>query len=72
MSAPAHLLCACALASFAAHGEELPLWELGIGAAGINFPDYRGSSVQRSYLLPVPVFIFRGGASLASRLWSFW
>ena len=38
-------------ASFSAvHAEELPLWELGIGAAGITFADYRGSSKQRSYV----------------------
>jgi MipA family protein len=47
-------------AALAAHGEELPLWELGVGAAGISFPDYRGSSKQRAYLLPVPVFAYRG------------
>lgn len=47
-------------AALAAHGEEQPLWELGAGAAGISFPDYRGSSKQRAYLLPVPVFTYRG------------
>lgn len=56
-----------AFAAFAAHGEELPLWELGVGAAGISFPDYRGSSKQRDYLLPVPVFVYRGEIIQADR-----
>ena len=38
----------------------LPLWEAGAGVAAISFPDYRGSARHRSYLLPVPVFIYRG------------
>ena len=52
------LLLACVAP--AARGEELPLWELGVGAAGISFPDYRGSSRQRGYVLPVPAFAYRG------------
>ena len=52
------LLLACVAP--VARGEELPLWELGVGAAGISFPDYRGSSRQRGYVLPVPVFAYRG------------
>lgn len=49
-----------AVAAFGAHAEELPLWELGVGAVGISFPDYRGSNKQRGYVLPVPVFAYRG------------
>lgn len=48
------------LLAFGAHAEELPLWEAGIGAAAISFPDYRGSGKQRGYLLPLPVFAYRG------------
>jgi outer membrane protein len=44
----------------AARGEELPLWEVGVGAAAFTFPDYRGSSRQRGYALPVPAFAYRG------------
>jgi MipA family protein len=40
--------------------EMLPLWEAGAGVAAISFPDYRGSSRRRSYVLPVPVFVYRG------------
>lgn len=47
-------------ASFSALGEELPLWELGVGVAAIRFPDYRGSAKQRNYVLPLPVFAYRG------------
>ncbi|MEO8385526.1 MAG: MipA/OmpV family protein [Betaproteobacteria bacterium] len=40
--------------------ESLPLWEAGAGVAAISFPDYRGAAHRRNYLLPVPVFIYRG------------
>jgi outer membrane protein len=47
-------------AALPARAEELPLWELGFGAAAISFPSYRGSSRQRTYVLPVPAFAYRG------------
>ena len=58
-------LFACAVAAIGTHAslagaELLPLWEAGVGAAAISFPDYRGSARRHSYLLPVPVFIYRG------------
>jgi outer membrane scaffolding protein for murein synthesis (MipA/OmpV family) len=40
--------------------ESKPLWELGVGLVGLNFPDYRGSKHQRNYLLPLPYLIYRG------------
>ncbi len=43
-----------------ARAEMLPLWEVGGGVAAISFPDYRGSTSRRSYLLPVPVLVYRG------------
>ena len=43
-----------------ARADMLPLWEAGAGVAAISFPDYRGSVRHRSYLLPVPVFSYRG------------
>ncbi len=43
-----------------AHAGELPLWEVGGGAAAISFPAYRGSDQQRNYLLPLPYFVYRG------------
>ncbi|MEP7154788.1 MAG: MipA/OmpV family protein [Betaproteobacteria bacterium] len=52
------LVLACAITSV--HAEMLPLWEAGAGIAAISFPDYRGSARHRNYLLPVPVFIYRG------------
>jgi len=41
--------------------EEKPLWELGLGAAALRMPDYRGSDQSRNYLLPYPYVIYRGG-----------
>lgn len=40
--------------------EQLPLWEAGIGAAGVTFPHYRGSDERRNYLLPAPYLVYRG------------
>ena len=39
---------------------DAPLWEAGLGVAGISFPDYRGSDQQRGYLVPLPYLIYRG------------
>ena len=52
--------------SFAA-AELLPLWEAGAGLAAISFPDYRGAAHRRSYLLPVPVFVYRGSVFQVDR-----
>jgi outer membrane protein len=40
--------------------EELPLWEAGLGVAGLSLPDYRGSDQYRFYVLPLPYLIYRG------------
>jgi outer membrane protein len=41
-------------------GVQRPLWELGLGVAGLRLPDYRGSDQSRSYLLPLPYIVYRG------------
>ena len=46
---------------------QLPLWELGIGAGGLRLPDYRGSDRARSYVLPIPYFVYRGDWLRADR-----
>lgn len=38
----------------------LPLWEIGVGTAAMQFPDYRGSDESNQYLLPFPAVIYRG------------
>ena len=43
-----------------AYAEQLPQWEAGVGVAGIDFPQYRGSNERSAYVLPVPYFIYRG------------
>ncbi len=40
--------------------EQLPLWEAGVGASVLRFSDYRGSDEFRSYLFPLPYFVYRG------------
>jgi outer membrane protein len=37
-----------------------PLWEAGVGVAGLSFPDYRGSNERRNWVLPYPYLIYRG------------
>jgi outer membrane scaffolding protein for murein synthesis (MipA/OmpV family) len=56
------LLCvpALAMADTPADKAEKPLWEAGIGVGAVSFPEYRGSSRQRNYVLPVPYLIYRG------------
>jgi outer membrane protein len=54
------------LANSAAAREE-PLWEAGLGVAGIAFPDYRGSSQSHSYAFPAPYFVYRGDFFKADR-----
>ncbi|MBI3899359.1 MAG: MipA/OmpV family protein [Gammaproteobacteria bacterium] len=49
-----------ALSSLAAHGAELPLWEAGLGVAGLSIPDYRGSDERSQFLLPLPYVVYRG------------
>jgi outer membrane scaffolding protein for murein synthesis (MipA/OmpV family) len=43
-----------------ATADEFPLWELGAGLGVIDFPDYRGSNERKTWLLPVPYFVYRG------------
>ncbi len=40
---------------------EKPLWELGVGIGFLQMPDYRGSDKIRSYFLPYPYVVYRGG-----------
>lgn len=37
-----------------------PLWELGLGVAGLRLPDYLGSDQSRYYVLPLPYVVYRG------------
>ena len=41
-------------------GKQRPLWELGLGVAGLRLPDYRGSDQYRAYALPLPYIVYRG------------
>lgn len=55
------------LACGPAVAEEAPLWELGAGVGSLTFPNYRGSSHQREYVLPVPMLVYRGDFLQADR-----
>ena len=69
MTRRALLICSAALALSAttAHAEEKPLWEFGLGAGALAFPDYRGSDEARIYPVPVPYFVYRGPILKADR-----
>jgi MipA family protein len=43
-----------------ATAEERPLWEAGIGLGAVVAPDYRGADEGRTYLLPIPYFVYYG------------
>jgi len=53
------IACVTGYLALPAQAEPLPRWEIGLGAAGITIPDYRGSDERRSYLLPFPYFAYR-------------
>ena len=69
MKLRALLMCSVvfALPAPAAHAQEKPLWEFGLGAGAIAFPDYRGSDEARVYPVPVPYFVYRGPFLKADR-----
>lgn len=47
--------------------EVRPLWEAGAGLGAATVPAYKGSSVYRSYAMPLPYFIYRGEQFKADR-----
>jgi outer membrane scaffolding protein for murein synthesis (MipA/OmpV family) len=55
------------LASAPAVARDEPLWEAGIGVAGVHFPHYRGSEQTRNYALPAPYLVYRGDFLKADR-----
>lgn len=62
------LAAAVGLASAAARAEsEKPLWEAGVGVAGLSFPAYRGSDQTSNFAMPVPYFVYHGDFLKADR-----
>lgn len=62
-----HAALLLALFAATARCADLPLWEAGIGLAGIASPSYRGASDTRAYALPIPYVIYRGKILKADR-----
>ena len=48
-------------------GVKRPLWELGLGVAGLRLPDYLGSDQSSFYALPLPYIVYRGTFLKADR-----
>ena len=48
------------ISTTASAASQAPLWEAGIGLAGVTLPDYRGAEQQQNLLLPIPYFVYRG------------
>ncbi len=46
---------------------ELPLWELGLGVAGLSLPHYRGAEKASRWVLPAPYAVYRGDVLRANR-----
>lgn len=58
---------ALAVAALPAAAVERPLWELGMGVAGLSLPHYRGAEKSSRWLLPVPWAVYRGEVLRANR-----
>lgn len=50
----------CPVVALAAADGDLPLWEIGIGAAAYHQPNYPGSDVKSTSIFPFPYVIYRG------------
>jgi MipA family protein len=60
--------CACACTWVGtAFAKDEPLWEIGLGAGGVAFEDYRGSNTVHAYPIPVPYFLYNGKFLKADR-----
>ena len=59
-SRPSMLAFAICCAAVSVHAEELPHWELGLGAGGVYIPDYRGADEAQAYVVPWPYVVYRG------------
>lgn len=58
----------CAALPPATRAAELqPLWEIGLGVAALEFPDYRGADERQFLVLPLPYLIYRGEVFQADR-----
>lgn len=56
-------LCPLLLLSLSVFADTPPpikTWELGLGVGAVAGPDYRGSRESRTYVAPIPYFIYRG------------
>ena len=60
------LAAALSVVSVTAHADQ-PLWEAGMGLAGLHLPHYRGSNQTRNWLLPLPYVVYRGEVFKADR-----
>ncbi|MBN9203207.1 MipA/OmpV family protein [Methylibium petroleiphilum] len=60
-------LLACTASLPVAAQAQRPLWELGLGVAGLRLPHYRGADQSHDWLLPVPYAVYRGRIFKADR-----
>ncbi len=60
-------LAALAVGAAAPALADAPLWELGLGAAALRLPYYRGADQSRNWLLPMPYLALRGRVLRADR-----
>jgi outer membrane scaffolding protein for murein synthesis (MipA/OmpV family) len=53
-------LALCVAGAPGARADPRPQWEVGLGAAVLYLPDYRGSDQSRGYVYPLPYVRYRG------------
>jgi MipA family protein len=49
------------------YGERLPRYEAGLAIGGFRIPEYPGSNENRTIVLPLPFFVYRGDVVRADR-----
>lgn len=51
----------------ATYASDLPLWEAGAGIGVLELPHYLGAEQSKTYVLPLPYFVYRGDYIRADR-----
>lgn len=63
---PRLLIVAALLWAGAVQAQE-PLWEMGVGMGGLQYPHYRGSAESELIPVPIPYYVYRGDRLRADR-----
>lgn len=53
-------ILACGTLALHNPAQSAPAWEVGLGLGVLSVPFYRGADTGRTYVIPVPYFVYRG------------